>query len=99
MMSNNTIELDEKYLFARFEKGTRYYTVILDKDLFEDWVLTIANGRIGTKLGRVRTLAFPSFKDAFDRFCIATKIRDKRGYSLDSYRICDSHRKHLSEKY
>lgn len=86
MMSSNTIELDEKYLFARFEKGTRYYTVILDKDLFDDWVITIANGRIDTKLGRVRKIAFPSFAEACDKFRTTIKNRAKRGYLLESYR-------------
>ena len=89
MIGNNAIELDEKYLFARFEKGTRYYTVILDKDLFDDWVITIANGRIGTKLGRVRKIAFTCLEDAFGQFENTTKIRIKRGYQLESYKTCD----------
>lgn len=86
MIGNNAIELNEKYLFARFEKGTRYYNVILDKDLFDDWVITIANGRIGTKLGRVRKIAFTCFEDAFGQFENTTKTRIKRGYQLESYR-------------
>lgn len=89
MMSNNTIELDEKYLFARFEKGTRYYTVILDKDLFDDWVITIANGRIDTKLGRIRKIAFTCREDACNQFQNTTKIRIKRGYQLESHKRCD----------
>ena len=86
MIKNQTDNNDEKYHFARFEKSTRYYTVMLDKDLFNDWVITIINGRIGTKLGRVRKIAFPCFADAFDQFCTTTKIRTKRGYLLESYR-------------
>lgn len=86
--STATTHFDEKSIFqsARFEKGTRYYTVILDKDLFDDWVISIANGRIGTKLGRVRTIAFPSFEDAYGQFQVAIKNRTKRGYLLESYR-------------
>lgn len=71
---------------ARFEKGTRYYTVVLDKDLFDDWVITIANGRIGTKLGRIRKIAHPSFADACNQFHSVTKIRAKRGYLLEYYK-------------
>lgn len=86
MIKNQTDNNDEKYHFAHFEKGTRYYTIILDRDLFDDWVLTIANGRIGTKLGRVRTLAFPSFTDASNQFNTITKIRTTRGYQLQNFR-------------
>ncbi len=83
-LTNTPSKANPGFNFARFEKGTRYYIIILDRDLFDDWVLTIANGRIGTKLGRVRTLAFPSFTDAFNQFCITTKTREKRGYQLES---------------
>lgn len=86
---NTQSEANPGFNFARFEKGTRYYTIILDRDLFDDWVITVANGRIGTKLGRVRTLAFPSFTDAFNQFFTAAKLRAKRGYSLESYKTCD----------
>lgn len=73
------------FMFARFEKGTRYYAVVLDKDLFGDWVITIANGRIATKLGRVRKIAFPSFSEAFEQFQNTTTTRTKRRYQLESY--------------
>jgi hypothetical protein len=89
-LTNTQSEANPGFNFARFEKGTRYYTIILDRDLFDDWVIIIANGRIGTKLGRIRTLAFPSFTAAFNQFCIATKIRIKRGYQLETYSIHDS---------
>ena len=81
MVLNDT---DLLFKYARFEKETRYYTVILDKDLFDDWVLTIANGRIGTKLGKIRKIAFPCFSDACTQFHNAAKIRTKRGYLLES---------------
>ena len=82
----NQNETNSGFNFARFEKGTRYYTVILDKDLFDDWVIIIANGRIGTKLGKIRTIAFPCFVDACDKFQVTIKNRAKRGYLLESYR-------------
>ena len=71
---------------ARFEKGNRYYNVILDKDLFNDWVITIANGRISTKLGRIRKIAHTSFADACNQFHNVTKTRTKRGYLLEYYK-------------
>ena len=86
MTHNQADNNDMKYHFARFEKKTRYYTVILDKDLFNDWVITIINGRIGTKLGRIRKIAFSCFIDACDHFQSTTKIRIKRGYQLESYK-------------
>ena len=84
-LTNTQSEANPGFNFARFEKGTRYYTIILDRDLFDDWVLTIANGRIGTKLGRIRKIAFPCFSDALDQFRTAAKVRTKRGYQLDYY--------------
>lgn len=83
MVTNDT---DLIFKYARFEKGTRYYTIVLDRDLFEDWVITLANGRIGTKLGRIRKIAFTCFDDAFDQFENTTKTRIKRGYQLESYK-------------
>lgn len=86
LLDSNGITDGATFKLARFEKGTRYYTVILDKDLFDDWVISIANGRIGTKLGRVRIIAFPSFGDACGQFQVAMKNRTKRGYLLESYK-------------
>ena len=88
-LSTNQNEINPGFNFARFEKGTRFYTIILDKDLFDDWVITIANGRIGTKLGRIRNIPFSCFSDAFEQFITTTKNRTKRGYSLDSYKTWD----------
>lgn len=85
-VSVTTAGVGKKPIFqsARFEKGTRYYTVILDKDLFDDWVITIINGRINTKLGRIRKLAFQNCSDALSEFDTITKKRIKRKYLLHS---------------
>ncbi|BCA93717.1 hypothetical protein TUM19329_00780 [Legionella antarctica] len=79
----------ERYHTARFEKDTRYYVLRLSKDLLEDWVITLVNGRIKSKLGQSRTLAFANFNDAFDSFCQSAKIRHQRGYHLKSF-DCDN---------
>lgn len=79
---------EEPYHAARFEKNTRYYVMRLSKDLLDDWVITLINGRIKTKLGQIRTLAFAHYVDAFDHFCLLTKVRHQRGYQLKTY-TCD----------
>ncbi|MCW8419957.1 MULTISPECIES: WGR domain-containing protein [Fluoribacter] len=80
----------ERYHSARFEKDTRYYVIRLSKDLLEDWVITLINGRIKSKLGQSRTLAFANFNEAFDSFCQQAKIRHQRGYHLKTF-DCDNH--------
>jgi hypothetical protein len=79
----------ELYHAARFEKDTRYYVIRLSKDLLEDWVITLINGRIKSKLGQSRTLAFANFNEAFDSFCHQAKIRHQRGYQLKTF-DCDN---------
>jgi hypothetical protein len=80
----------ELYHSARFEKDTRYYVIRLSKDLLEDWVITLINGRIKSKLGQSRTLAFANFNEAFDSFCKLAKIRHQRSYQLKTF-DCDNH--------
>ncbi|HBI21817.1 MAG TPA: hypothetical protein DDY37_04420 [Legionella sp.] len=75
----------ETYHSIRFEKDTRYYSMCIEKDLLDDWVIVVINGRIQTKLGKIRTLAFTCFSDAFEHFCGMIQIRLKRHYHLKSY--------------
>ena len=77
--------LIKTYHMIRFEKDTRYYSMHIKKDLLDDWVIVVINGRIQTKLGQVRTLAFTCFSDAFDHFCEMIQVRLKRDYHLKSY--------------
>ncbi|BCA97310.1 hypothetical protein TUM19329_36710 (plasmid) [Legionella antarctica] len=79
----------ELYQCARFEKDMRYYVIRLSKDLLEDWVITLINGRIKSKLGQSRTLAFANFNEAFNSFCQLAKIRHHRGYQLKIF-DCDN---------
>ncbi len=80
----------EQYHAARFEKESRYYVIRLSKDLLEDWVITLINGRIKSKMGQTRTVAFSNFKEGFEHFCIQAKIRHQRGYQLKTI-SCDNH--------
>lgn len=80
----NLIDCEPKacYHAIRFEKDSRYYVIRLSKDLLEDWVITLINGRINSKLGQSRTLAFNSFSEGFEHFCTQAIIRQQRGYQL-----------------
>ncbi len=75
----------DTYHTARFEKDMRYYVIRLSKDLLDDWVITLINGRIKTKLGQIRTLAFANFSDAFANFCVLADIRHQRNYQLKEF--------------
>ena len=79
----------ETWHAIRFEKDTRYYAMRLEKDLLDDWVIVVVNGRIQTKLGQIRTLAFPCFSDAFDHVCDMIGVRLKRGYRLKTWQSDD----------
>lgn len=72
--------LVECYHTARFEKETRYYAIRLERDLLGDWTLCVTNGRIKSKLGQSRILAFECFFDAYEHFCLMAKERYQRGY-------------------
>jgi hypothetical protein len=68
----------------------RAYIIRLSQDLLEDWIITLINGRIKSKLGQSRTIAFASFSEAFDHLCALAKVRFQRGYqpqkiTIDSY--------------
>jgi len=82
VLSFNTLEA---YHYIRFEKDTRYYSMRIEQDLLDDWVIVVVNGRIQTKLGQIRTIAFACFSDAFDHFCNMIQVRLKRHYHLKSY--------------
>jgi hypothetical protein len=48
------------WITLRWVRGTRYYRVHLEQDLWRGWLLTKVNGRIGTRLGRARSKPTPS---------------------------------------
>lgn len=78
-------KLVECYHTARFEKETRYYTIRLERDLLGDWTLCVTNGRIKSKLGQNRIIAFECFFDAYEHFCLMAKERYQRNYHLVRY--------------
>lgn len=76
---------EEVWYSVRFEKDTRYYVIRLEQDLFEHWTINAINGRIKSKLGQSRILAFDSFEAAFDAFCEMAKIRYQHQYGIKSF--------------
>lgn len=81
--------IQEVYQAARFEKESRYYVIRLSKDLLDNWVVTLINGRIKSKLGQIRTIAVTDFNEGFNHFCIMAKIRHQRRYQLKTM-ACDN---------
>lgn len=75
----------ECYHTTRFEKATRYYVIRLERDLLGDWTLFVTNGRIKSKLGQSRIIAFECFFDAYEHFCLMAKERYQRGYYVASF--------------
>lgn len=73
----------------RFEKASRYYVLRLEKDLFENWVILVINGRIQSKLGKTRTLAFENYNTAFKQFALLGKMRLQRQYALVNYQTAN----------
>ncbi|MFA5960498.1 MAG: hypothetical protein WC785_08265 [Tatlockia sp.] len=87
----NRIQFGETraYTSARFEKDSRYYVIRLSKDLLDDWVIVLINGRIKSRLGQSRTIAFSNFSEGFNHFCSLAKTRYLRGYQLKTF-ACDN---------
>jgi len=70
------------WLTLRWTRGTRYYRVHLEQDLWNHWLLTQVNGRIGSPLGRARALPAPSLEAALMNLTGVAKRRRQRGYQL-----------------
>jgi len=72
------------WITLRWTRGTRYYRVHLEQDLWSDWSLTQVNGRIGTRLGKIRSVRSPSIEAALLSLAAVAKRRRQRGYQLTS---------------
>lgn len=66
-------------MFYYFTKHTRYYALEYKMDLF-DHVVVKHYGRIGTRFGQSRTLAFEDAESALDYLERERSRRTKRGY-------------------
>ncbi len=70
------------WITLRWVRGTRYYRVHLEQDLWSSWILTKVNGRIGTRLGRARSYASLTIDAALLELARIAKRRRQRGYEL-----------------
>lgn len=55
-----------KWVTMRFERGTRYYRLHLEQDLWGVWCITRVNGKRDSKLGRLVSVCPGSFQDALE---------------------------------
>jgi len=72
----------QSWITLRWVRGTRYYRVHLEQNLWTNWLLTKVNGRIGSRLGRARSLQAPSIEIALMELAAIAKRRRLRGYEL-----------------
>jgi WGR domain len=70
------------WITLRWIRGTRYYRVHLEQDLWSTWLLTKVNGRIGSRLGRARSYTSPSIEAALFELAAIAQRRRKRGYEF-----------------
>jgi hypothetical protein len=70
------------WITLRWVRGTRYYRVHLEQDLWRGWVLTKVHGRRGTALGRAHTLPAPTIEFALSQPAAIPKRRRQRGHEL-----------------
>jgi hypothetical protein len=72
------------WITLRWVRGTRYYRVYLEQDLWNRWLLTRVNGRQGSSLGRIHSLPSPNIETALLDLAAIAKRRRLRGYELMS---------------
>ncbi len=70
------------WITLRWTRGTRYFRVHLEQDLWSGWLLTQVNGRIGTRLGRARSVQSASIDAALMQLAGIARRRRLRGYEL-----------------
>ena len=69
--------------YFRCEKDTRYYEVRLGKNLFDEWSISITNGKINSRLGKLRHEHYALLKEAIKRMENIFNYRiNKRKYAL-----------------
>ncbi len=70
------------WIVLRWTRGTRYYRVHLEQDLWAGWIITQVNGRRGSALGRARAKPAPSIEAALLELAHLAKRRRRRGYEF-----------------
>lgn len=72
------------WITLRWIRGSRYYRVHLEQDLWSAWLITQVNGRRGTRLGRARSTPSTSIEAALLELAAIAKRRRQRGYELSN---------------
>lgn len=67
----------------RWQKGhARFYRVIIQKDLLNDWILTCIWGGRSNRLGNFKHITLKSLEHGFQFVDLMMKRRKQRGYEL-----------------
>ena len=90
LQSNTLLDLkfsDQKFtIYARYQKETRFYTLKMEKDLLNDWVIDAVNGSMGSKRGARRIHACADHQAELIRFGeMPTQIYN---HSFNDQRLC-----------
>jgi len=72
------------WITLRWTRGSRYFRVHLEQDLWAGWLVTQVNGRRGSRLGRTRATPSTSIEAALLVLAAIAKRRRQRGYQLMS---------------
>jgi hypothetical protein len=70
------------WITLRWTRGTRYYRVHLEQDLWSSWLITRVNGRRGTPIGRALSKPVTTIEAALLELADIAKRRRQRGYEL-----------------
>ena len=66
----------------RFEKETRFYTVCMEQDLFDDWTVVATNGSMRSKVGTSRIFACENYNAALTKCHDLAKVRHQHKYQV-----------------
>ncbi len=72
------------WITLRWTRGSRYFRVHLEQDLWAGWLVTQVNGRRASRLGRMRATPATSIEAALLALAAIAKRRRQRGYQLMS---------------
>lgn len=67
----------------RWQKGiSRYYRILIYRDLLNDWILTCIWGGVQTRLGNFKHTTLQNLQEGLDFVEDMKKRRHSRGYAL-----------------
>ncbi|RMD59543.1 WGR domain-containing protein [Candidatus Parcubacteria bacterium] len=67
---------------ARWHKGTRYYELRVQQDLWGDWTISRIWGQRGSRLGSMKIEPYDSLEQAMRRYEELSKQRARKGYEM-----------------